>query len=111
MKSEIIEVFKDLETRADLADMGIAKDAPTWLTPRHIEKCFDPKVQKGWNPTVGDWYFCEDSFRITQIKDLTTYNTSSPEGSFPKEAKQRTDGSWPCDTYIPYPTRLGKLLR
>jgi len=106
--------MKEIFERARDLSAFVEGEAPAWMTPKHVVRCFEPKVQQGWQPKVGDWYFCADLQSIKRINDLGQYyHDPSPgePGTLPSDSHIRGDGSWPCDTYIPPPSDLEKRLK
>lgn len=84
------------------------ENIPDWLTQDHIDRCAaDVELQANWKPAVGDWYFCEDVYRVLQIQSLESYSSAGdPKTQLPGDKGKQSNGRWRCDIFIPSPEQL-----
>lgn len=81
---------------------------PEWMTQEHVDRCAkDVELQANWKPAVGDWYFCEDVYRVLQIKSLEAYSSAGdPKSQLSTDKGKEFNGRWRCDIFIPSPQQL-----
>jgi hypothetical protein len=80
-------------------------DLPLFMTPEYLERCAnDSELQRSWVPRVGDFYFCKDLWKISQITDLDRYySEGDPRLKLPIDHGKDGEGRWQCDIFIPEP--------
>ena len=79
---------------------------PDWLTQELLEKsAADRELQAGWEPQVGDYYFCRDLYELLRIETLDHYHAEGdPRGSLKSDLGKDDRGHWECDIFLPPPT-------
>ena len=89
----------------NLRALGDPADAPEWLTPSYIAECWDSsRLQRAWDPKVGDWYFCVDMYSVNKIESLAGfYSEGDPCMHLPSDSPAGSIASGGCDVWIPDP--------